>query len=530
MNAPSDRANPTTSAPTPTAVTTRATAAVPTTVAPPAATADIGALLRRVLCHWHVVLVTMLAGAVITGQVVRTRKPAFKSETVIFYREGIGKSVTGPVDDREAVRALGTKLKEMLLAQQTLRSLIDEFGLYPEVLKKTGYADAVDQMRRKTEFKARSTDTYAISFEGRSRDEAQKVCARMAEILVAENAKRIVDDNRSATAFLDGEKRRADEELERIEREASEFLNAHPEFAGAREGLGAEVIARLRKQSEERKVAIRPGLPRRPRAESAGSAPAPAAAPAVDPVLIATRTQAGSELAQARKELAERALKFTEQHPDVRASQARVAAAEAAVQRAEEAIAAARPKEEPAPRASASAEDPYGAEERAAERKPLSGAPAAVPAASSAPRAEAEPRAAAVNLEVEWTRLGRALTLARARQSELDQKLYRAEMIASTVESGYAASIAVLDPAYKPSGPSNAPNKTVALIGLGMSILVGLALSAAWGLFLDDRVFSAAEIEGIVMVPVIGTVPKDGKKRDRKKAASAPPKPRRPRA
>ena len=71
-------------------------------------------------------------------------------------------------------------------------------------------------------------------------------------------------------------------------------------------------------------------------------------------------------------------------------------------------------------------------------------------------------------------------------------KLFRAEMVQTTNDSGYGNALQVLDPAFKPSGPSNAPNKTVVLLGLGISLAVGLMLAAAWGLFLDDRVFSPA--------------------------------------
>lgn len=492
---------------------------------------DIGAMIRRVFAHWQVIIVTMLIGAVVTAQVVRTRVPSFKSETVIFYREGIGKSITGPTEDKDSLRALGTKLKETLLAQQTLRRIIDEFHLYPQVVQKSGYADAVDHMRKKTDFKSRSTDTFAISFEGTTREEAQRVCARMAEILVEENAKRLSETNRSTTEFLEVEKKRADEELERVEREISEFLNAHPEFAGSKEGLGTEVMAQQKMVTEEQKK--RAAAARRAtgggggrRARPAPGVPAPVGGgadkggPAVDPVLIAAKTAAIAELGAARKDLNEKSLKYTDQHPDVRAAQARLAAAEANLQRAEEAVAAAAAKEEaPPPRKVAHIDDPYGGgEDAGAPAAPLS--PSAVAAASAAAEAArpiaTEPQEKVVSLEVEWTRLQRALVLVRGRQSDLEGKLYKAEMIASTAESGYGTTIAVLDPAYKPSGPSNAPNKTVVVIGLGASIAVGVVLSAAWGLFLDDRLFSAGEVEGSVMVPVLGTIPRDEKKKDKK--------------
>ena len=110
--------------------------AVAQAAAAPGAT-DLATLLRRVFAHWPVVIVTLLVGGLITLQVVRTRKPQFKSETVVFYREGIGKSVTGPTEDKDALRLLGTKLKETLLAQQTLRGIIDEFHLYPDTVQRT---------------------------------------------------------------------------------------------------------------------------------------------------------------------------------------------------------------------------------------------------------------------------------------------------------------------------------------------------------------------------------------------------------
>jgi uncharacterized protein involved in exopolysaccharide biosynthesis len=500
---------------------------------------DVGAMIRRVFAHWQVVIVTLIIGGLVTMQIVRTRVPSFKSETVIFYREGIGKSITGPTESPEQLRSLGTKLKETLLAQQTLRRIIDEFHLYPDVVQKSGYADAVDQMRKKTDFKSRSQDTFAISFEGTTKEEAQRVCARMADILVSENAKRLSDDMRSTLEFLDVEKKRADEELERAERDVTEFLNQNPEFAGAKGDLATEVLAqqrRIEKEQKARKSAAakaggRGGRGARQQAQAAApQQPNAPAAPAVDPVLITARTQAMNELINAKKDLSDKLLKFTDQHPDVRGAQARVAAAEASVQRAEEAIATAMPKEDaPAPRKVANVEDPYGGDK---DKPEGSAKPAATMTPEEAEK-EAErrkpivaaPQEKVVNVEMEWSRLQRALGKARGHQKEMEEKLYRQELIASTAESGYGTTIAVLDPAYKPSAPSNAPNKTVVMIGLAASVAVGLVLSAAWGLFLDDRVFSPNEIESIVMVPVLGFVPKGDEKKKKGKKDKDPPKP-----
>jgi uncharacterized protein involved in exopolysaccharide biosynthesis len=527
MNAPMDK----NTQPRLTPASTTPASAVARTAAPQAAqerppgAPDVGALIRRVFAHWPIVIVAMVLGAFITAQVVTRRKALYKSETVIFYREGIGRSVTGPTEGADVLRTLGTKLKETLLAQQNLRKIIDEQHLYKEIVAKSGYADAVDQMRKKTEFKSRSQDTFAISFEGTTREEAQKVCARMAELLVAEHQKRMTDDMKGTREFLEIEKKRADDELERVEKEVSEFLAAHPEFAGAKDALGTESLSEQKKAQEEelkrsRKAATKGRLARR--GDAAPGAPAGAGAgerpAAVDPVLLATKTQATTDLINARKELADKSLKFTEQHPDVRAAEAKVAAALEALRRAEEAIASAQPAEAPAPaRKPVALDDPYAESSASARVAPAPGAPIAAERDDPKPKPkDPDSENKNVSLEMEWSRLSRMVALARARQGDLETKLYRAEMVANTAESGYGTTMAVLDPAYKPSGPSNAPNKIVLMMGLGASLAVGLVLTAAWGLFLDDRLFSAGEIEGVVMVPVLGVVPRS-KKKDKEK-------------
>src|SRR5688572_23023048 len=87
--------------------------------APPAAQPGGGlpnplVIIRRTLAHWPVAAIVMVLGVLATAQVVRSRKPVFKSETVIFYRPGV---LTGDgASQTEVLRTLGTKLKEMLLS------------------------------------------------------------------------------------------------------------------------------------------------------------------------------------------------------------------------------------------------------------------------------------------------------------------------------------------------------------------------------------------------------------------------------
>src|SRR3954471_1362726 len=88
----------------------------------------IGALLRRVGAHWHVALLVLTLGLGVTGIVVKNRKLSYRSETVIFYREGIQRAFIGE-GGGDPLKQLGAKLKEMLLSQSTLKVVIDECHL-----------------------------------------------------------------------------------------------------------------------------------------------------------------------------------------------------------------------------------------------------------------------------------------------------------------------------------------------------------------------------------------------------------------
>lgn len=493
------------------------------------------ALLRRAIEHWQVIGVAMVIGVVVTAQVVRMRKASYKSEAVLFFREAGFKANEGPADPG-AARGMANKFKETLLAQANLKKVMDECKAFRDVVEKKGYTDAVDQMRKKVDFKARAADTFAISFEGTTREEAQICAARLADNLVAEDAKNRANAVKGQTEFLMSEKRRVDEEAERLERELAQFMADHPEYAGATPGAKGISIRHLKKEEDAaKKEALRKskskgkgalgggggGRRRRGGPEQMGGPPGAATSkgPAVDPMLIAARSAALAELTAARKDHAAKSVKFTEAHPDVRAAAARLDAATAAYDEANAAVAAAMPADPapaPPPAPVASSDDPYA--EPAPTAKPKA---SAVAGAAPAPTDDKEkpklpPKvrvdgddADLLALEAEWSRINRELGPARAHQNELEGKLFKAEIVASSEAGGYGAQLVLLDPAFKPGAPANMPNTTVMLIGFAASLGAGLLISAAWGLLFDDRVFHASELENIVEVlPLLGTVPK----------------------
>jgi uncharacterized protein involved in exopolysaccharide biosynthesis len=241
---------------------------------------------------------------------------------------------------------------------------------------------------------------------------------------------------------------------------------------------------------------------------AAGKKDADPAVPAIDPVLIAARAAARTEQLAARKDLADKSVRFTEQHPDVRAAQARLSSAEAALASAEaavEAAVAAAAQAAPPPRhVGPGPEDPY---DTPAPRPRVVAQGGAAPTPSAAPAVSAN-SAQLIDLDTQWSQLNRDLQVATQNYSAMAAKLFTAQLADNTDESGYAAELDLLDPATRPLAPTGAPNRSMLSVGLGISIVVGILLSIGYGLFLDDRIYASSEIDDLRVVPVIGVIPK----------------------
>ncbi|WP_437945221.1 protein kinase [Sorangium sp. So ce296] len=471
---------------------------------------SISAMINRTLAHWYVAVLVALAGIGFTVLVVQSRKPAYRSETVIFYREGVKATYLGP-DGPDPLRTLSARLKETLLARSNLEKVVTEFNLFPDVLEKRGMVDAVDRLRMKITFKARSTDTFAISAEGETREQAQEVTQRLADILVEETTRMRRSQAKLTNEFLDAELKRAEQDVEKAETELAAFLAEHPEFAAEQAAPGgAQTGAAIRAQ-ERRSTTTDPTLealerqaPRlRARLTGKPEQAAPSVGGAPSPVLVRQRDQAEQELATARRDLADKQSRFTEQHPDVRAAAVRVSNAEAALRRAEEALIM-----PPAPIVEVAATDEA---EKAKIKAQLAKIEREIAARRSAkmgnPADASETAKAIINTETEWSRLSREKARAQQRLADLEGKSFRAEMAASSEQGGYSAQIEVLDPAYRPSAPSSPSRLILAIAGLFVSVAAGIAAAAARGIVLDDRVYDMEDIDRMALAPVLVVVP-----------------------
>lgn len=466
----------------------------------------LSAFLRRTLRFWPVVLVSLVAGGIAFAAFHHFRQPRYRSETVILYVEK--GNTDQPSESSESQRSVTLRLKELLFSRPMLERVVTRFDLYPEVRKRYGMVDAVEELKKHIDFRSPGGDTFSIAFEGRSAREAQAVTTELSRQIIDGDAELRKRQSKAALDFLVGERQAREAELRQNEEELASFMAQHPRFALDATPLanGAAIRATMSGEASPSLAPARPTWSPRPREAAATGQGAPvAAAPApASPEAIQEESRARAALAAARENLTAKLARYTPAHPDVRA-------AEAEVQRATERLAqlsAAAPKPVVA---AAPAEAP------AAAPVPAPRPVAVAPRAAVAPVAPTAPSPAAssgskglVELETEWLKLTRAVTEARQRLDQIESQLFRAAIVASSATGGFGVTVNVIDPAFLPQTPLPPGRLTLAAIFLVGSLLLGAVGAMLYAVF-DERIFTERELGAVSEVLV--SVPKSSMRR-----------------
>jgi Mrp family chromosome partitioning ATPase/uncharacterized protein involved in exopolysaccharide biosynthesis len=459
-------------------------------------------LARRTVRFWRVGLVTFAIGIAATLAVAELRPREYRSEAVVYYREGM----QWTANESMSTRRIGQRLKDTLLARTQLAKVIEDLGLYPKLVKAGRIAEGVEEMRLATNFKFAEGDVFVISYTGDSPEQAQRVTATLTDLLIGENTRWRSEQAEVARAFLEAEKKRNEVDLAAKETAQVRFLAKHPEFAHEQGRMGVGLRAKATKSSDADAPlggdsalrALRRGAERlRLQLRSPGQVPR---APQ-DPALVAARNEAAAKLKTAQRELADRRARFTDQHPDVRSAAAMVKEAGDAHRAAVDALDA---TESAVPRAALETElqqvqqDIVDHQRRHPKEK----------AAPDDPVEASEAAQRVVARETEWARLSREVAEARERFQQLDSRQFVASMTLSTLMSGQAAQIVVIDPAFLPASPIGMSRTRLYLIGILMALAMGIGLAMTFAL-LDDRIYDHVDVERLELAPVLIEVARD---------------------
>lgn len=464
-------------------------------------------LVKRTLRHWWVVLITLIVGGAACAVFFVVRITPYRSESVILYSEGIRTNADAPQQTRTPQEA-AVRLREMLMSRERLESLIRKFNLYPEVVQRFGYIDAVEEFRKHIQFRAPGSDTYNIGFEGRSPEQARDVTRALTQSLIDEETSERQKKAKITRDFLQEESERSEADLRKNEQELARFLADHPSFAldamlltpGA-PAAGAAIRAAEATQAPASQRSTGGFYVPKPRTTPGQAPSAPvAAAPAVPPQLAGDKSRAEADLNAAQAAVAEALTRFTPQHPDVQAAQARLKAAQARYNAVTGAITAAM-SSQPAPVApvAPTTATTEAKDSQQSQRRVFAVRPAAPP-----PKKASSDEL--VKLETEWTLLMRNVNETRARHDQLEASFFKADIAASSTTGGGSGQMAVLDPPFLPTRPVPPGRMTIIAIFIALSMLIGSAF-AVGAAAIDDRIYRGKDIVGLG-VPLLAAVPR----------------------
>ena len=482
--------------------------------------------VRRSLAYWKRALIFFVLGTAIAVPYVFTRPRSYRSETVFLYQETIRSAdITGGEAGDPSARRVGARLKEVLFSRASLEPIIKDLKLYPTPAGgRRSLVDTVDEMRRYISFRAREGDTFEIAFEGGTPEEAQEVTRRLGECIIQEASNRRTEHAKALKEFLTAESDRNIADLRNKEGELAKFAAVHPALA-----------ARLRQPGQALPVATNaPAAPTGPsdpllasleaRAsridrQLAKAAGKPEAPPPPPPKPVFQPLPDSPELVSARKNLMETQARYTDKHPDVIAARSRLKAAEDAQTvtnaqaldafNAAQAAAQKTAPDEPAPKNAADEaalrQQLADLQAQIAQRRTQLGSMAGAAGSAGAPIIDAQ--GSAVALEVEFRRLEREVNEGRERQHQLEDKLFKASITASSVMSDRNIQVSVLDPAYLPMHPTSKSRSLMLATFLAIlgALAVGIVIVSTK---LDDRIYDRVDLERLDILPIIGVIPR----------------------
>jgi Mrp family chromosome partitioning ATPase len=500
------------------------------------------ALLGRTRRYWRSSSAIALVGVGLSVLVALKTKGVWRSEATILYRDAV-ETRDGEPASRRAAR-LGPKLKELVNARARLAALVAEYDLYPQKAG-TSQVDAVLEMQKNIGFRASNSDTFVVSFANDDPVVAQRVTARLAELVIQDYERESLDTASLTRDLLRKELTEADHKVEEASRALATFLAQHPQFTWGTESpyatmpvpglpllavpaspLAAGAAARSPSPSADPEAAAIEARLARIEVELAPPAP-PGAASSAPPTTVAEaekqKAAAAAAVGAAQAALAEKLLTVTPAHPDAVAARAHLAAAQAAAAAADAALAKAKaglpassgPTEPATPERRAELQRERAMlRQRLFERRtrPAGAEPTAAtdPGPSGASSAGAGKPQSTVELETEWHRLRLELDQARERfrAAQVDARNLGAS--SDDVRKKSQAEMLLLDPAYLPPRPEKGRGR-VLFAGATIALFLALAYAAS-RVLLDDTLYDEGDVvaaggpEVLVALPPIDVV------------------------
>lgn len=437
-------------------------------------------LFRAVRHFWPWILVVAALGSAAAVVAGRYTPPVYRSEAILLMQQ-----YPGAPDARQA----GGRLKDMLMASERLSKVLEDARLFTHL--RTGQ-ERVEEMRKKTVFRAHPGATFSISVLANTPEQAQQATRDLADGLIEDDGRLRGLEAQRNRIFLQGEKKRLQAEVKNREDELQAFLREHPEVALQPE---IELVT-----TDDGTRALEQELERLRQAQDRSSGLGGLDS---DSAASAARQRAEMELSRARLELSEKRDLLTEAHPDVILARQRLDRAEDAYKRSMAAESASRKA------ALTAATSPNAESERLA--KQIDTLESKLASARTGGRGNARGRRnkELAPLQVQYQSLRHITEDVRERLSRLEEQQFQAEMLEKMQTGEGIGLLTILDPAYRPAAPEVNRGLRVAMAGIGASVMLG-AFVAFLRALISDKVRDRRDVEWLAGASVLAVIPKGG--------------------
>ncbi len=469
---------------------------------------------------WHrkfVILVPFLVASVSTAIVAHKLPKRYRSETVILVvpqrvpEEYVRSTVTTRIEDRL------TSLRSQILSRSRLERIVQDFNLYPEMRREAVMEDVIESMRNDVDVKVERGDAFRISYISANPNSAQKVTERLASLFIEENLRDRAVQAEGTNQFLDSQLEEARRRLLEQEKKLEEYQRR---FSGqlptqVQGNLQAIQSAQLQLQSVteslNRDRDRRLILERQIGDLQTAIDPVPLVTPAGAEPPAASTAQL-LEAARARLRMLE--LRFTPEHPDVKAAKSAIRDLDAKLQ-----AEAAQRSDAPRPTNPAEAARQMRLRDLTAEMKNLDTQIEAkreqerqltASIASYQGRVDAVP-----TRQAELTELTRDYDTLQKTYSSLLSKREESKVAANLERNQSGEQFKVLDPARVPERPASPDVLKIDLAGMMLGLMIGVGLVGLLE-YRDTTFKTEAEIRQLLQLPVLALIPMMASERERR--------------
>jgi len=476
------------------------------------------------LLRWDKLILCSLLLALSCGLAIYLLTPkVYQSTSMIIYeQQKINPSKFSPDQEKQISEMVNT-VSQQVTSRTSLVQIINQYGLYKELLAKLPIEDVVATMRDKDidiQLKKSKGNIFSVTYQGTEPRQVMLVTNSLASKFVEENIRFREERASETAAYVNDELKAAKESIDAKEQVLRDYkLKFYNEMPAQREAnmtrLNAlqdqyQAIQANIQSLEQTKLLARDQFSLRQERFLSKTTAATAAVPS-----------GAYDLVSARQALQDLLGKYTEEHPEVKQLKKRIRQLE------EEQGAVSSP--------AAAAKDGDGQEQKTASGPGVAGVPADALALQIKEidlnlqrlRQDKERVLKQIEMyqkwieatpvrEAEWASLTRNYDELKKHYELLVAQSLAAESAESLERRQKGSQFKIIEAAFLPEKPVQPDFKKIMTVALVLGLGVGGGLVLLFG-FLDTSFHDAAEVEAFLGVPVICAMPVVRTEREKKK-------------